>query len=87
MRKCSVPGTKPTVAMWGRLARNKNKAKDTTTPRTKPFSTPTNKVANRVVSTAIKSSLENRQVDFKMPKSTRDKTATMMVAANVACGR
>jgi hypothetical protein len=73
--------------MCGRLALNKNKAKDTITPITKPLSTPTNKVANKVVATAMKSSLEKRQVDFNMPKSTSDNTATMMVAANVACGR
>jgi hypothetical protein len=40
-----------------------------------------------VVATARKSSLEKRQVDFKMPKSIKDKTATMMVAASVACGK
>ena len=87
LRKCSVPGTKPTVAMWGRLARNKNSASDTSTPKTKPLSTPTSKVASKVVATAMKSSLEKRQVDFNIPKSTSDNTATMMVAARVACGR
>ena len=87
LRKYSVPGTKPTVAMWGRLARNKNSAKDTTTPMTKPLSTPTSRVANKVVATAMKSSLEKRQVDFKILKSTKDNTATTMVAAKVACGK
>ena len=87
LRKCSVPGTKPTVAICGRLARNKNSAKDTNTPKTKPLSTPTSKVASKVVATAMKSSLEKRQVDFKIPKSTSDNTATMMVAAKVAWGK
>lgn len=54
---------------------------------TKPLSTPTSSVASKVVATAMKSILENRQVDFKMPKSTSDNTATTMVAASVAWGR
>jgi len=35
LRKCSVLVTRPTVAICGRLARNKNKAKETATPVTK----------------------------------------------------
>ena len=60
---------------------------EVTTPITKPVSTPINRVPTNVVATAMKSSFEKRQVDFKISKSTKERTATMMVAARVACGR
>ena len=65
----------------------KNIAKDTMTPITRPLSTPTTKVAIKVVATAMKSSLEKCQVDFNRLKSTNESTATIMVAARVACGK
>ena len=54
---------------------------------TRPLSTPTTKVARNVALKALKSSLENTQVERNMGRSTSDSTATMMVAARVACGK
>ena len=73
--------------MCGRLARNKNRPSDSATPMTRPLSTPSTRVAINVAIKALKSSLEKRQVERKMGRSIKDNTATMMVAASVACGK
>ena len=86
-RKCWVPGTRPTSATCGRDVLYKNRPKDRRTPADTPTSTPSPSVRTIVADTAAKSTLEYVHVLRRIEKSTRLRTATMMVAASVAFGR
>ena len=55
-------------------------------PVTIPASTPSDNVRTIVAAIAVKSALEYSHVRFSAPRSTKDKTATIMVAAKVAFG-
>jgi len=85
LRQCAVPGTWPTIAMCGRLVRHRNRRTDTATPATTPASTPSTNTMRIVAAMAAKSVLDQRKVRFSAVRSTSDRTATMMVAASVAC--
>ena len=57
------------------------------TPDETPSSTPNPKVSKMVAATAAKSTFEYCQLDFNIEKSTKLRTATMIVAAKVALGK
>lgn len=58
LRKCSVPGTCPTMAVWGHEVRHRNKGSDSVTPAVIPASTPTTRTVRMVAAKAAKSALE-----------------------------
>ena len=57
------------------------------TPAATPISTPKPSVSRIVAATAVKSALEYPHVFFKIDRSTRPRTATIIVAASVALGK
>jgi hypothetical protein len=77
---------RPTIAMCGRLVRQRKEEREAT-PATMPASTPRPSVTTIVAAMRREVGLRVGQVRRSAPRSTRPSTATMMVAASVACGR
>src|SRR3546814_4053552 len=61
LRKCSVSGTRPTMAACGRDARHRYSSRPTTTPVITPSSTPASRVITIVAKCAEKSALERSE--------------------------